>query len=570
MATIANLKTAFTADTSGLKKGSQDAKAAIKDFEKVGENSLASIAQMFGVSTEQVRKFANAAKGAAASVAKALKVTDAQAVALTKSIGLAAGGIAGLSVATLVAAWKELNAEAEYYYQSMEGSIEKAGLDSYVSTLKGATLEMRDLAANTQKLMEMQTGWANFTNALKSAFAGSLGFSMTGKDGVMGAMEGLMAAKAAQDVAKAASEDARELQRLNIEIVQQEYKIYEYDQKIAEAKLAAKDANNDIATRQKAVAEAQKAINDRAAELAPIYQKLISLQTQYNEYTLTPLEDLKKLNSYKKAAADLVKQQADQSRELLELTTQIAKKAQEEAAARQASALAMQLMAEHKQLISGISGTTSATNAVAMPTLVVSPTVDKSGLDAIGDQIEQYVAEHPIDLDVKIKTQDAAARMAELNQTLSDMTAQIKASAITTLAETIGSAIGGSEDALATGVRGIAAILRQLGELCIAAGMASEAIKYLFSNPYMAIAAGAALVALSAAITAATSNISSQLSSYSGGITSGSTYTIGGSSVASTKTTDYGNITVTGTLKGDGDQLIAVINNTTNRNNYIR
>jgi len=103
-----------------------------------------------------------------------------------------------------------------------------------------------------------------------------------------------------------------------------------------------------------------------------------------------------------------------------------------------------------------------------------------------------------------------------------------------------------------------------IGKIAISTGMASEGIKEALSldNPYVAIAAGVALVALGTAVKAGLSNIANGNYSSSAGIaTSGS---------SSSFTSDYEQrdvyVNVTGTLQADGDQLVAVINNTEKKN----
>ena len=96
--------------------------------------------------------------------------------------------------------------------------------------------------------------------------------------------------------------------------------------------------------------------------------------------------------------------------------------------------------------------------------------------------------------------------------------------------------------------------------------MASEGIKAALKldNPYIAIAAGVALVALGTAVKAGLSNISQgNYSSSMGTVPSNTSSSIG---------TGYEQrdvyVNVQGTLVADGDQLLAVINST-DKKNYI-
>ncbi len=101
-----------------------------------------------------------------------------------------------------------------------------------------------------------------------------------------------------------------------------------------------------------------------------------------------------------------------------------------------------------------------------------------------------------------------------------------------------------------------------VGKIAISTGMATEAIQesLKFSeNPYVAVVAGIALVALGTAVKAGLSNAASgNFSSGAGTVTSSGNYSSG--------LNDYQQrdvyVNVTGTLQADGDQLVAVITNT--------
>jgi len=86
-------------------------------------------------------------------------------------------------------------------------------------------------------------------------------------------------------------------------------------------------------------------------------------------------------------------------------------------------------------------------------------------------------------------------------------------------------------------------------------------------NPYIAIAAGAALVALGTAVKSSLSAVASGDYSAGGGGYSGG-YSAG-SSPGDYETREV-KVYVTGTLEADGDKLITVINNTNQKNYYTQ
>ena len=108
-----------------------------------------------------------------------------------------------------------------------------------------------------------------------------------------------------------------------------------------------------------------------------------------------------------------------------------------------------------------------------------------------------------------------------------------------------------------------------VGKIAISAGMASEGIKAALhlDNPYIAIAAGAALIALGTAVKSGLSSVANgDYGSAGGGYSSGYS---SGSAGGDYEMRDI-QVNVTGTLQADGNQLLAVINNTNKKNYYTQ
>ena len=105
-----------------------------------------------------------------------------------------------------------------------------------------------------------------------------------------------------------------------------------------------------------------------------------------------------------------------------------------------------------------------------------------------------------------------------------------------------------------------------VGKMAIATGVATLGIKKALEslNGYVAIAAGAALVALGAAVKTGLSNIAGGNYSASASVAGSGSYSSSGGGY---ETRDV-NVRVTGTLQANGDQLIAVINDTNKKNYY--
>ena len=166
----------------------------------------------------------------------------------------------------------------------------------------------------------------------------------------------------------------------------------------------------------------------------------------------------------------------------------------------------------------------------------------------------------------------------ELNNIAQQAAEQIKSVMVNTLeslTESIGTLLGdlatgkdGWNDFANSAVQAFGDMAVAIGKIAIEAGTSVIALKAAMGSmsipgAYLAIAAGMALVALGSAVKAGMANIAA--GNYSGGgiATSSSSSSIGG---------DYEsrdvNVNVTGTLQADGDQLVAVINNSNKKSYY--
>ena len=165
-------------------------------------------------------------------------------------------------------------------------------------------------------------------------------------------------------------------------------------------------------------------------------------------------------------------------------------------------------------------------------------------------------------------------RMVDIMEQAAENLTSMLQGAFTDVAANIGSFIGeamtGDMDNAAADLKAgmlntLGDLAQQVGELAISTGVAVAGIKAALEsmNPYVAIAAGAALVALGAAVKTAAGNIS-RGASYGSGSSA--------SSYISQGTGDYTarelRIKVTGRLVGQGSTLIGVIDSENNRKEH--
>lgn len=171
------------------------------------------------------------------------------------------------------------------------------------------------------------------------------------------------------------------------------------------------------------------------------------------------------------------------------------------------------------------------------------------------------------------------ARITQLEKTLSGASKTLGAASkklaidisgpitqgVSSIAEALGSAFAGVGDFGKEILLAVVSFAKQLGEILIATGVATIAAKLLLTNPYTAIAAGAALVAIAAGASAAINKSHSS--------------TIGGPSTAApagqtaTRFSAYNPATdssQTVQFEVQGTALVAVLSNQTSKNGRLR
>lgn len=162
-----------------------------------------------------------------------------------------------------------------------------------------------------------------------------------------------------------------------------------------------------------------------------------------------------------------------------------------------------------------------------------------------------------------------AEKMEEFSASITNILQGVAVDTLANFGTLVGEALSGSADAASNFSSAVLSTLGdmaiKLGELAISTGVTISGIKASLEsmNPYLAMAAGAALVMLGSAIKGATANIAhggsysaSSISSSYGAATYGNNYQARDISV-----------NVTGTLVANGSQLVAVINNENKRKN---
>ena len=214
-----------------------------------------------------------------------------------------------------------------------------------------------------------------------------------------------------------------------------------------------------------------------------------------------------------------------------------------------------------------ISGSSLSTPGVTGPSVTVLPRVDA---DYWKDTITAQLGDITIGIGVKADTEqihDITNEVTSLLESGVARTGEIIGNLVGTLAG--GGDAWGDFKSAALAAFGDMAIA--VGKIAISMGVAAAGIDVALKDTgqwYIAVAAGAALVALGAAVKSSLSAVASGDYSAGGGGYSGG-YSSAGSNGGGYETRDV-KVYLTGTLEADGDKLITVINNTNNRNYYTK
>ena len=544
-----NLKVNVGADTSQFTKGMKSAKADLKDFKKVSEDGLGKLGDLLGINTKQVSQIQGAFRGLGQQMASLGGSGSAALGKIVAGAGSAATGIAAIGIGAAVAGFKLLHSEAEAFTNTIDGANIKLATQAYVDTYKQAFHDFNSEVGRQMAEAE-STVKKKFTQAFTQvkAFAVSALGDIFDGGGVQssgerwndvkktGEQASAVASKAAEYASKAYDVQKRQSQNL--------VKIARLDAQIAEQRRIAADSEETIETRVAANAKAQELIHQK-------YQ--IQRQDQ---------EDLAK---YARLMADLAGSTFDEVNRANQLTAQaIQLKAQEESAVRE-------LLEQEKTLNTALEKEMSETERIkalreSMTGLNVLPKLDPAVLKGQAKPLVETGITVPVKpvIDNKSIT-DISEQLTSVLQSLAEQTASIVGQLVGDLV-TGGDAWGNFANAAISAFGQMAVTV---GNMAISTGVATLGIKAALEslNGYVAIAAGAALVTLGSAVKAGLSNVANGNYSASSNVASQASYTSAASSSSLYEQSNI-HVEVTGTLRAQGSQLVAVINNENKRKNH--
>ena len=559
MAKAPNMKIGIGADTSDFEKGAKQVKQGLKDLSKTGEQSLSALGEAFGVNTGKVGQMTSAIRGLGAKMTEASNTGVQGFGKLLASITPLGGAIAGLGLAAAIAGFKQLKSEAENFKSTIDGLNLSMGTAAYIQTYKQALHDVNSETGRSvaEAMSDVEKGWGRFTSNLGATLAMSLGQNQKWYDAFTpsGIIRAWGTVKKGIDDATAAAErnEARASQLADIqkEELQVRREVADIEVKIAEQRRILRDRSASVAERTAAEAETRRLINERTEKQTDIAQRLYEITQAMTDETGSTYEEVARCVSLYEQWQGRIAATENEMAGVDRYANSIAGSTSKTAAALQKQREEFEKIAAYAQKRIDMNTTASIVSGggTAITTGVTGP--------------EMSILLHP-----KIDEKEAI----DISRELASLIEQGAVSVSESIGNLIGDLVTGG-DAWKNFTNGAISAFGDMaisvGKMAIATGVATLGIKEALEslNGYVAIAAGAALVALGSAVKTGLANIAGgDYSAAGGGYSSGLSYGSAGGGYETREVT----VNVTGTLEADGDKLITVLNNTNRKNYYTR
>lgn len=533
MAGLFNLKSIFTADTKDLKKGAAEAKQAVKDFDDATTSALSELTGLFGASMGEINKALSTLGGGFLTLKGAITKATETTTLFSKALNVLKVAIVSTGIGALLVALGSLVA---YFTKTQRGADKLAVLMGQVGQ---AFHEVTNFAIKFgEKIVSFFEKVANKVAIIKEAFkVGGGNASLIGPEE--------SSSLSVFEKRKQLTKEQQQYEKDRIAFITREAELELEIEKQKE--IAADKANKSYAERLAANKRAQELLNQLANERTVLAKKALELLQKDNSLSESKNEDLEAEANLKVEILNIAKSLASQNKELLtqqaELTTQATKQREEQERiaalkARKASELTLQKMDSSALL----------DQKVTSP--VITPTIDTSGVKEGTEEVKE-------------EFEGFSTILTDFSNTLSD--------AFASMIEGLVSGSLNMKDIFSTVLQFLAENLKAIGKALIAYGMAMEGFKKAFNDPYVAIAAGAALVAAGAVLSGLVKNMFSGGSSASASYATATSVGAGGTLDLTSQTQwqqKSQEVKVTGTIKASGRELAVVLENENKRKNY--
>lgn len=598
------LKVSVDADASGFKKEMAAARKSTQEFSKTVGQVSAEVEDSLGIPIGAITEVGSKLK----NVAGLLKGFSAQGESAFQKIalgaGVAAGAIAGIALTGLIAAFKVLNEEAERYRKTVEGTSQTLQSDAWKNTFAQAVSDISGVGKWTAERQDTAT---KLWTIVKTAAGAYLSGKLYGGDlEVARNVKRVLASTAeANKVADKAVVYAKEIFDTTEAMKDKSIEWKDNLAKVAELMLVASDKSKTTQVRQEAVAAAMALQKQVSGDQIAMQQKLADNIKAQNDLASSSVEDMDRQRNAYAAIKDTSKELNQRLREMTSLQNEIANSAAAAAQkwrdgvnkaveagmteiakfnAEMDKALEMRdkmamdnIAAPLKSMSASLTGRADNGNGLmgginldesALKGLQQLTQFDTSAVDGLLSKIDPSKLSESFKgyynfLDEMIKATDDA------NKALNDAIV----GGISDSFQYLANCVAGLDEISGAGMMSallspLAEAAIKMGEIMVSAGLASEAFKSMLTNPYTAIAAGAALIAVGAAAKAGLQAAinSATGTSYVASSVASSGYSNGNSGDRSWEREMT--LRVTGTLQADGSKLVAVLNNEANRKRY--
>lgn len=502
MAADLNLKTVFEADNKDLTRGANQAKQDLRDFGKVSNDVTSSIADAFGVNTQKLQQMSNAAREMGHRMAESGNASVAALGKLLTQIDLAKTALAGLGIGALVSSFKLLNAEAENFKNTIAGARLDAGTMAYLDTY---TQVLHDFnAATGQGVAEFGSGiqkaWGRFTANFKQSVVNGLTGNANAWEVALGpVISGIAGIGGNQKEARANAERAEQLAReifdIQRQIANESVDWAQTETQIAELRRKMKDDTESIASRSAAAAEAERLTEQRYGREAELLGQIADRAAEISSLATDSVEAEDAMLAARKAANSAATALQNNLKSIDRDQRSISRGAAAEATERQKALAAAEAQAKKMaELRAGVSGTNLSVSAQA-----------ESGLQGMATTME---------IGAIIKPKYDPKEITDISKELASLVEM----GVTSVSESIGGLIGDLatggdawKNFSSTALSSFGDMAISVGKMAISVGTATLGIKAALEslNGYVAIAAGAALVALGTAVKQGLGNIAS-------------------------------------------------------------
>lgn len=566
-----NMKVIIGADTKDFDKGAKDVKQGLKDLSKTGDQAISSLGDAFGVNTGKVILMVSAVRGLGARMTEASSTGVKAFGQLLGSITPLGGAIAGLGLTAAIAGFKALKAEADNFKSTIDGMNLSMATAAYISTYQQA---LHDINSETGKsVATAMSEWEKGLGRFKANFNSTMATFMTSST-LGDFIDSMRGTRQSRADARARAEEAERLGSIQADQMKEQlaldYEIRQVDYEIAALRRDATDKTKSAAEREAARVQYAEKVNEKYDKQRDLAVRMAQTQEQIDDLAANTFEDTKKTYELKGKILDIDAARENDLRAVDKLESNIASSAAAAAAAAQKQREEMQKIAEVQAKWAGL-GTVSTAGISAVQGSVMGPTLSILPQRADTELFKETFLAQLGEIRVGIGFEADVENIRDITGEVTSLVENSVARTSEILGNLIGTLAGGGDawgDFKNAALSAFGDMAIAVGKIAVSAGVATLGIKAAFEslNGYAAIAAGAALIALGAAVKSSLSSVASGDYSAGGGGYAGG-YSSGGGSGYETRDVV---VNVSGTLQADGNQLIAVINNTNKKNYYTQ